>query len=154
MGTTTSRFTSIVLFGSIAVLLGTLAACGPRAGRTPETSGLSAYHLNIDNGTTLTLSVEVNGSGVARVPPQTFFEVNRSLPEMPWTVTARTPSGRVVLELLVDESSISATTAPDGHTSISGAGTRVDLSCGRLDIWVGAPLLGPPPGSGTPGDCA
>ena len=29
-----------------------------------------------------------------------------------------------------------------------------NLSCGRLDIWSGPPLSGPPPGPGKPGDCA
>ena len=37
--------------------------------------------------------------------------------------------------------------------SAQGDAVRVDLSCGRLDIWSGPPLLGPPPGPGTPGDC-
>jgi len=37
---------------------------------------------------------------------------------------------------------------------MKGDAVRVDLSCGRLDIWSGPPLLGPAPGPGKPGDCA
>ncbi len=32
-------------------------------------------------------------------------------------------------------------------------GARVDLSCGRIDIWSGTPMMGPAPGPGVPGDC-
>ena len=34
-----------------------------------------------------------------------------------------------------------------------GSGARVDLSCGRLDVWVGPPMHGPFPAPGRPGDC-
>jgi hypothetical protein len=39
------------------------------------------------------------------------------------------------------------------NSYLKGDGNRVDLSCGRIDVWAGPPLLGPAPGPGTPGDC-
>jgi hypothetical protein len=70
------------------------------------------------------------------------------LPAGVWSVEARLPGGRTVLRADVDKSRASQT-----DNSGSGSGARVDLSCGRLDIWVGVPMLGPAPGPGAPGDC-
>jgi hypothetical protein len=42
----------------------------------------------------------------------------------------------------------------DGSSEAKAAGARVDLSCGRIDIWSLGQMLGPAPGPGTPGDCA
>jgi len=47
-----------------------------------------------------------------------------------------------------------ATTGPNGEGREKGDGVRVDLSCGRLDVWSGPPMIGPAPGTGSPGDCA
>ncbi len=43
------------------------------------------------------------------------------------------------------------TAYPDGQGSTRAA-ARVDLSCGRIDMWAGPPLAGPVPGPGSPGD--
>ena len=37
--------------------------------------------------------------------------------------------------------------------SVQPAGTRVDLSCGRIELYAVIPLGGPAPGPGHPGDC-
>jgi hypothetical protein len=54
----------------------------------------------------------------------------------------------VLVSMIVHDGDVVA--AADGD---KGDANRVDLSCGRLDIWSGPPLLGPAPGPGSPGDC-
>jgi hypothetical protein len=67
---------------------------------------------------------------------------------LPWSVEARSPSGRLLISMTVRPGDV------DGEgTEQRGTGGRVDLSCGRLDIWSGPPMLGPAPGDGMPGDC-
>ena len=109
--------------------------------------------LGISNGTTLTVSLYVNDVLVAVAPPtgpQPSVNV-AALPQLPWTVEARSPSGRVLTSMHIVAGQVWAS----GNVSQSTAG-RVDLTCGRLDIYAGAPPLGPAPlpSSGTPGDCA
>ena len=55
--------------------------------------------------------------------------------------------------MTVRDGDLQATTNPDGGSSANGIGGRIDLSCGRLDIWSGVPVIGPMPGPGSPGDC-
>ena len=111
--------------------------------------------LGIDNGTTLQVTVLVNGAQVATVPDhqQRFVELT-ALPDLPWIIQARSPTGRVLLEVHVESGAVGSTTAPDGQTESRSVGARVDLSCGRLDIYTGTPMSGPMPGPGQPGDCA
>jgi hypothetical protein len=59
----------------------------------------------------------------------------------------------VLLELPIELRDVEPPVMDNGVTSMSGAGARADLSCGRLDVWVGAPMLGPAPDGGVPGDC-
>jgi hypothetical protein len=77
-----------------------------------------------------------------------------SLPALPWAIEARSPSGRVLTSLTVNSGDVWQVTFPDGSVGSKGDAARVDLSCGRLDIWSGPPLAGPAPGPGSPGDCA
>jgi hypothetical protein len=131
---------------AIITTAGLLVACSTSpAGDLPP--------LGISNGTPLTVSLYVNGVLVAVAPPtgpQPTIDV-AALPPLPWTVEARSPSGRVLTSMHIVAGQVWAS----GNTSQSTAG-RVDLSCGRLDIYAGAPPLGPPPfpSSGAPGDCA
>jgi hypothetical protein len=100
------------------------------------------------------VTISVNGQivGVA-VPGQAFGPLGADLPPMPWTVEARTASGRLLTTMIVRREDISREEVGNGATRESGAGARIDLSCGRLDLWVGVPMIGPAPGPGTPGDC-
>jgi hypothetical protein len=110
--------------------------------------------LGVDNATTLAVTITVNGVKVDTVPPGTQRSIAaETLPAMPWTVQALSPSGRVLLEFQVVPGAVFRTTDPDGSTSMGGAGNRVDLSCGRLDVYAGPPMMGPMPGPGIPGDC-
>lgn len=100
--------------------------------------------LEIANGTTLEVWILVNGRIVDRVAPGVHGEITEgTLGPHPWVVEARTATGRVLLRLEV----------PAPVTGASGRGARADLSCGRLDVFAGPPMLGPAPGPGVPGDC-
>ena len=121
----------------------------------PQPSGPNAPDaVHVSNGTTIAVSVVVNGVSIASLPPGALESTPRaSLPQLPWNVEVRTSRGRVLTSLTVRDGDVFETTAPDGSHIAKGDATRVDLSCGRLDVWVGPPLLGPSPGPGTPGDC-
>lgn len=120
-----------------------VAGCG---GSAPSTVSLD---LHIENGTTKAITVLVDGATVSTVGAGQSATVSEAtLPAGAWSVEARLPGGKSVLKSLVDRSSVSQTA-----NGASGSGSRVDLSCGRLDVWVGIPMVGPAPGPGTPGDC-
>jgi hypothetical protein len=111
--------------------------------------------VSIANGTTLTVSLVVNDAAVATVAPGDDANISASqLPSLPWTVEARSPSGRVLVSLVVHDGDVVDNVNPaTGNGSYIGRGSRVDLSCGRLDIWSGPPMLGPSSAPGSPGDC-
>ena len=127
--------------------LGLIAACSG----TPTGA---AHDLGVSNQTTLTVTLVVNGAVARTVRPQTQEIVfAKDLPPLPWSVETRSPSGRVLSQMTVRAGDASETNLPGGGREVKGDAVRVDLSCGRLDMWSGPPLLGPPPGPGTPGDC-
>jgi hypothetical protein len=112
--------------------------------------------LSISNGTTLTVTLLVNSTPVGTFPPGTGRDPipASDLPALPWNVEARSPSGRLLTSMTVQPGDVWETTGPNGEGRQKGDGVRVDLSCGRLDIWSGPPMIGPAPGTGSPGDCA
>ena len=113
-----------------------------------------AHDLVVSNDTTLAVTIAVNGTAIRTIQPHTRESLFvKDLPALPWAVEARTPSGRALSSMSVRAGDVTETTRPDGSHEVKGDAVRVDLSCGRLDIWSGPPLLGPPPGPGTPGDC-
>lgn len=123
----------------------------------PSPAPIQAYTIGVSNGTTLTVTLIVNGRTIETVPPGsgTADPIPASrLGPLPWAVEARSPSGRLLTSMTVHEGDVLATSDPRGGGSAQGVGGRVDLSCGRLDIWSGPPMIGPAPGSGSPGDCA
>jgi hypothetical protein len=110
--------------------------------------------LEVSNGTTLAIAVDVNGKTITNVGPGNVARIAPSqLPALPWKVEARTASGRLLASLTVQPGDVTQTDLPNGGRAYKGAAVRADLSCGRLDIWSGPPLAGPPPGPGSPGDC-
>ena len=112
-------------------------------------SASSVRDLHVENGTTKTITLLVDGATVATVPAgQEATVAEGSLPGGVWSVEARLPGGKAVLEGEVDKGRVS-----QSDDSGSGSGLRADLSCGRVDVWVGVPMMGPAPGPGTPGDC-
>jgi hypothetical protein len=128
--------------GATLALCATLAAgCSSSAGASPSAS--AAIPLSVANSTTIAVTIVVNGETVATVQPGSQADITAGLPPLPWDVESRSPSGRVLSSMTVREGDYWATMHPDGHTEIRGDGVRVDLSCGRLDIWYGPRLLGP-----------
>lgn len=109
--------------------------------------------LTVSNQTTLVVTVFLNGGVFGSLPPGEVHAMFVSGGSGPWLVEARAPSGRVLSSMTVRAGDVSETTNPDGGRTRRGAAVRVDLSCGRLDMWSGPALAGPMPGPGTPGDC-
>ena len=118
------RFSGLVLVAFLS------AACGQSAA-TPARPTLS-----IGNWTSVTITLVVNGRVVESVPPGWVEDpVTAAVPSRPWRVEAQLPNGRVVAMFTI--------LATDDISSTSGKAARVDLACGRVDIWSGPPLLGP-----------
>jgi hypothetical protein len=119
-----------------------VAACAPAPTGVP-------HNLIISNQTSILVAVAVNSALVWAVQPRTQETILvKDLPAQPWRVEARTSGGRVLSSMTVQPGDVW-----ERGNEIKGDAVRVDLSCGRLDIWSGPPLLGPSPGPGTPGDC-
>ena len=141
--------------------LATLAACLVVASCSlmarPSANGVvpdADMLLQVDNESTLAVQLLVNGRPIAQVTGQSTVGLAADrLPALPWDARLVTPTGRVVLQLTVHSGDVSSVSNADGTSSSQGDGARVDLSCGRIDMWSGPPMLGPAPGSGTPGDC-
>jgi hypothetical protein len=140
---------TVLAAATLPVVATLLAACAVVPAERPP--------LNISNGTTLELTLVVNGLAVATYGPGEGTSSDGfagPLPPLPWTVLATTRSGRVLATMTVNPGDVNETTS-DGAQSMRGRLARVDLSCGRLDLWAGrAQPLGPAPGPGVPGDCA
>jgi hypothetical protein len=124
----------------------------------PTPLGTPAFdaEIHVDNGTDLAVTIVVNGAGVGGAPAHLYTTIPAAaLPPKPWVVEARSASGRVLVTFTVQPGQVTSTTSADGVASMTGAGSRADLSCGRLDVTVGPPMLGPAPGpiAGHPGDC-
>lgn len=141
MGRSRSLLVLVVMAVTVAVALG----CGAGGGSAPPPG------LSIANGTTLPVTLLVNGTLVGAIAPGVERDPipASDLPALPWSVQARSPSGRVLASMTVRPGDVSY-----GAGEAKGDGVRVDLSCGRLDIWSGPPMSGPVPGTGSPGDCA
>lgn len=139
------------------VLVLLLTACGassPAAPGDASTVPADEMSLGIQNGTSLDVALVVNGQLVGVYPASSGEEIPAAqLPALPWDVEARTATGRVLVELPVHEGDVWSRDNTGGGTESSGVGVRVDLSCGRLDVWSGPPMIGPAPGPGSPGDC-
>jgi hypothetical protein len=113
------------------------------------TSSAPNPNLAVSNGTTLTVTVLVNGQRIGDFPPDRpdpNVDV-AGLPPLPWNVEVRSPSGRLIVAFPVRRGS---------EPQYNSAAVFVDLSCGRLWLSVGAvvPDAPVPPSPGKPGDCA
>jgi hypothetical protein len=152
----------ILVAGLTACLLAACAAGGATSPGTGVTSPMtsparpaSSMPLSISNGTTIPVTLAVNGDVIETVAPGGYQDpIAAPLPGLPWAVETRSPSGRVLSTLTVFAGDVAYTT-PDasGHSSAQGRAVRVDLSCGRLDVWSGPPMLGPAFVPGPSGDC-
>lgn len=128
----------IAVTGLIAVALsacsGSPATPSPSPTPTPKAAVRS---VSVVNGTTVPVAVSVNGTVMETIQPGTTEDpIHATLPALPWTVEARSPSGRVLATLTVS--------AADYLSSASGRSAVEDLACGRLAMWSGAPVGGGP----------
>ena len=105
--------------------------------------------LHVENGTSMPVVLVVGGSIRVEIPPRSTAGLRASdLPGKPWDVAVRHAiSGRDLVTIVIAEDPV------DAGSLQQGSGARVDLSCGRLDVWVGPPMHGPMPEPGRPGDC-
>jgi hypothetical protein len=141
-----------LVLGLPLVLAGCVAATG-----SATTAPSSALKLSIGNWTTIPVTLVVNGAVVETVPAGGYEDpIKGDLPKLPWDVEVRSPSGRVLSSMTVHAGDYWATSMPDGGGAARGDAVRVDLSCGRVDLWYGTPMLGPgyePSASYAFGDC-
>ena len=150
--------TSAILLG-IAIVACTQPTQPSPSEMVPGESGVvppSEMRLSINNGTTLDVLLVVNGqlAGTFAAGSANTAGIPASeLPPLPWNVEIRTSRGRLLVSLVVHAGDVRSGRTNNGGTVQQGAGARVDLSCGRLDVWSGPPLAGPAPGTGRPGDC-
>ena len=132
--------------------LGIVLACAALA--CEPVPRAEAHDLTVSNQTSLAVTIVVNADPVRTVPPSSQQTMTvRELPPLPWAVEARSPSGRVLGKLSIQLGDVWVR-ARETSREMKGDALRIDLSCGRLDLWSGPPILGPAPGAGTPGDCA
>lgn len=139
----------------VAVLALLLGGCGVLGHASPDPS--VRPKLGVSNGTTLTVTLFVNGYRTADFPPggpEASFDVD-TLPPLPWTVEARSPSGRVLTSMEVEPGDVTISSFPGGD-ALTGTMGRIDLSCGSLRIWagdIGPSGSAPASPAGSPGDC-
>lgn len=116
--------------------------------------------LGVSNGTTLTITLAVDGELVRTLAPGAVVEAipAGALPALPWVVEARSPSGRLLTSMTVSAGDVRQVEAPvEGGVVRKGPWAQAVLSCGRVDIWSWSGPPPPPPtgpASGSPGDCA
>jgi hypothetical protein len=133
----------VLLLWSVTLAAASTAGCAATADTVP-------LRLSISNQTTMPITLRVNDVELI-FPPGSHRDpiTPSSLPSPPWRVEAVTPSGRQLAVLDLQPGDI--VIAPNGS---SGEAVRVDLSCGRFEMWAGPPLLGPgPPASFPANDC-
>lgn len=130
--------------GILAVAM--LAGCTNSLSTTPPSaSAAETETLNASNETTIAVTLVVNGLVVETIAPGDREEpITAPMPALPWSVEARSPSGHVLAALDVRAGDVAGS---------HGRAVRTDLSCGRLDLWAGPPLLGGTFIPGPSGDC-
>lgn len=110
--------------------------------------------LEMNNGTTIPVVLTVNGAPGRPIAAGQGANLGLAdLGSLPWVAQVRTLSGRVLVERTVRAGDVWIQENADGSGESKGDGARVDLSCGRIDIWSGSQMHGPAPGPGLPGDC-
>jgi hypothetical protein len=101
----------------------------------------------VNNATTVALTIAVNGTVVGSVAAGEIQNpIPTALPARPWTVEARSPSGRVLATLTV---------GPDDRISDQAGVFNLEfLACGQIGLWAGEPIGDEPfPVGATPMPC-
>ncbi len=120
----------------------------------PVVTAPAQMRLEVSNGTTIDVQLTVNGEpGIPVAAGQRLSVGIGDIGPLPWSAQVRTVSGRVLVRASVHAGDVVSEETSGGGGSMQGVGARADLSCGRIDLWSGPPMLGPAPGPGSPGDC-
>lgn len=99
---------------------------------TTQVDSDSLLGLGIWNETSVPVTLAVNGQIIETVPAQgPEHTIVAPLPSMPWTIEARSPSGRVLTQLDVEQAQINRV-------------AWVVLSCGEIILWYGQATSGGP----------
>lgn len=129
---------------------------GPAPAKHRSDIAFMAPILHVSNGTTLTVNVYVNDQLAGTFTPETWAGETVNLPgygASPWRLDITTEAGRSLLALEVKPEDNFSTSGDYPHSAHWSA-TRVDLSCGRLEVYVAGPMGGPgPPESFPAHDC-
>jgi hypothetical protein len=133
-------------YGAGAIAIFAVSACQALI-HAPEVVPPEAMRLEASNETSVEIVLFVNGVSIRNLPPMQSVALSSSeLPVLPWQAELRLGTGRTVLHL--DVAAGDVTVERDGNgtmVSQGGDAVRIDLVCGRLDLWSGPPLLGGPP---------
>ncbi len=120
----------------------------------PVVTSPAQMRLEVSNETTIAVQLTVNGEpGIPLAAGQSLKVGITDIGPLPWSAQVRTVSGRVLVQTTVRAGDVVSQENRGGGGSMQGVGARVDLSCGRIDLWSGPPMLGPAPGPGMAGDC-
>ena len=126
-----------------------VAGCTPTVvpSMSPSPAARTTPEVTVDNGTTIAITVVVNGAVVETVPAGIRQrDLGFVMPSLPWRIEARSPSGRVLTSLTI--------TSTDVIDASHGKFAYRDLSCGRVSLSSGGdPVEGPVAGTPSPGDC-
>ena len=144
------------LLRALILALALVAGCGTQPTPTPLDGIVPPDQmvLIVSNETSLNLELVVNGTMIQPLPARVTTTTPASrLPPLPWAAEVRFPGGRSVLAATVHAGDVWTGPISNGGIEQKGVAERVDLSCGRIDMYSGPPMLGPMPGTGSPGDC-
>ena len=103
--------------------------------------------VNIDNGTTVPVTITVNGAVIATEPAGGAARIaTEAFPARPWTIEARSPSGRVLASFTVGTDTVISDQQSIGDVWF--------LVCGQLVLWAGGPPPDAPhPSPASPAPC-
>jgi hypothetical protein len=129
------------------LVLGSVACAAPIPTPAPPTLQSLAGPITIRNGTTIPVTVAVNGAVIASEPAGGIAKIaTGAVSAPPWTIEARSPSGRVLASLLVG--------VDDLISDQQSIGDVEYLECGELVMWVGGPTPDAPrPSAASPQPC-
>ena len=122
------------------------------ASNTIAAPDASVPNLSVQNGTTLDITLVVNGQAVGTFAAHswTWSVVAPDISSLPWAVEVRSPSGRALATMDVPIGVAQSTVGPDGDVTTDFKSATADLSCGRIRVLVGWQLTAPPPFGAVP----
>jgi len=146
--TAAGRWRSIAVLLAIAFVVIGCGSGGPTSLPLGPVSDAD-MSLTANNQSDRALELYVNDIKIADVPAKSSPTIkSQDLPPFPWNAELRLTTGRTLVSVTITSGSVVRT-----ENGSQGVGNRVDLSCGRIELYAVIPLGGPVPGPGKPGDC-